>query len=330
MLDLFFRKYAWTANLALLFAAAWLLARTVNTIVGAAIRPRPQADMGAVSAPPPRPVLPTTLDPDKLYLLIGVEPPKVVEEAGPAVPVRPQTCDDAAARPVKSDLRLQLVASVLADRPRSSLATILDPQSREARVVGVGEEFGGARLLGVERVRDDGDATGNAFKVVAVVCNGGTKEYIDAEGTGPGTVAEGYNVGVAPLPVGRPPPFAPPGAPGMQGVRKLTDTRYEIDKQVIEGALTNLNTLATQARLVPSFKNGVANGFKLFQIQPGSLYSSIGIENGDVITRINGYEVNSPDKALEVYQKLRESSHVSLELERGGQVIKKDYTISGP
>ena len=37
MLDLFFRKYAWTANLALLFAAAWLLARTVNTLVGAAI-----------------------------------------------------------------------------------------------------------------------------------------------------------------------------------------------------------------------------------------------------------------------------------------------------
>ena len=75
---------------------------------------------------------------------------------------------------------------------------------------------------------------------------------------------------------------------------------------------------------------GQANGFKLFQIQPGSLYSSIGIENGDVITRINGYEVNSPDKALEVYQKLRESPHVTIELERGGQPIKKDYNIKGP
>ena len=41
MLDLFFRKYAWTATLALLFAAAWIAAKTVNTLVGVAIRPRP-------------------------------------------------------------------------------------------------------------------------------------------------------------------------------------------------------------------------------------------------------------------------------------------------
>ncbi len=176
---------------------------------------------------------------------------------------------------------------------------------------------------------DPGDLTGNAFRVVAVVCNGGTKEYVDGEpGSGSGAVP--LNVGVAPVPSGRPAAARPGGPAPAEGIRKLSDNRYEIDKQVIEGALTNLNTLATQARLVPSFKNGQANGFKLFQIQPGSLYSSIGIENGDVITRINGYEVNSPDKALEVYQKLRESAHVTIELERGGQTIKKDYNISGP
>jgi general secretion pathway protein C len=324
MLDLFFRKYAWTANLALLFAAAWFLARTVNTLVGAAIRPRPQADLGALSAPPPRPVLPASLDQDRLYRLIGVEPPKPVELATNVAPPRPQTCQDPTARPVKSDLRLQLVAGVLAERAGASLATLLDPSTRESRVVGVGEEFSGGRLLGVERVRDDHDVTGNGFKVVAVVCNGGTKEYVDAD-SGSGAVPVVPNLGQAPVP----PPVA--GRPGgdMQGVRKVADNRYDIDKQVIESALSNLNTLATQARLVPSFENGVANGFKLFAIQPGSLYSAIGIENGDVITRINGYEVNSPDKALEVYQKLRESCHVTIEVERGGQVVKKDYNING-
>lgn len=327
MLDLFFRKYAWTANLALLFAAAWLLARTVNTLVGAAIRPRPQADAAAAAAPPPRPTLAVALDSDKLYRLIGVEPPRIEEtgpQAGPAP--RPQTCADAAARPVKSDLRLQLVAAAIGEVARHSLATVLDPQSRETRVLGVGEEFAGARLLGVERTLDDGDPTGNGFRVVAVICNGGTKEYLDAN---PGSQAPeaNLNVGVAPVPR---PGGAPAPGPTAEGVRKLDANRYEIDKQVIEGALTNLNTLATQARLVPSFKNGVANGFKLFQIQPGSLYSAIGIENGDVITRINGYEVNSPDKALEVYQKLRESPHVTIELERNGQPVKKDYNIKGP
>jgi general secretion pathway protein C len=326
MLDLFFRKYAWTATLALLFAGAWIVARTVNTVVGAAIQPRPQADTGALTAPAPRPVLPTTLDPDRLYRLIGVEPPKAAElEAATAATTRPQTCGDRAARPVKSDLRLLLVVAVQAEDPAASLVTLTDTASRESRVLGVGEEFGGAKLLGVERLGEAADATGNAFKMVAVICNGGTKEYLDGE-AGAGAVEANLNVGVAQVP-GRPAAARPAGGQ-LDGVRKLTDTRYEIDKAIIDSSLSNLNTLATQARLVPSFKNGVANGFKLFQIQPGSLYSSIGIENGDVITRINGYEINSPDKALEIYQKLRESSHVTLELDRGGQNIKKDYSIT--
>ncbi len=326
MLDLFFRKYAWTATLALLFAGAWLVARTVSTVVGAAIRPRPQADAGALSAPPPRPVLPTNLDPDRLYRLIGVEPPRAVEAAeASAAPARPQTCSDRAARPVKSDLRLLLVVAVQAEEPSQSLVTLSDSATRESRVLGVGEEFGGARLLGVERLKEATDSTGNAFKMVAVICNGGTKEFLDAD-AGAGSPDGSLNLGVAQVP-GRPAGARPPGGQ-LDGVRKVNENRYEIDKAVIDSSLSNLNSLATQARLVPSFKNGVANGFKLFQIQPGSLYASIGIENGDVITRINGYEINSPDKALEIYSKLRESSHVTLELDRGGQNVKKDYSIT--
>ena len=99
---------------------------------------------------------------------------------------------------------------------------------------------------------------------------------------------------------------------------------------VIDNTLRDLNQIATQARIVPSFRNGVANGFKLFSIQPGSLYASIGVENGDVIQRINGYEINSPDKALEVYQKLRSSSHITIELERNGRPVRKEYNVTGP
>jgi general secretion pathway protein C len=324
MLDLFFRKYAWTANVVLLFTSAWLAAKTVNTLVGAVIRPSPQVDLAPASAPP-RPALPPTLDVDRMYRLIGQEPPRETPADSPQGPVAPQNCDDARAQPVKSDLRLQLVASVLTNPARQSLVTVVDLNTREARIVGVGGDMGGARLLELERVRDDGDATGNGFRFVAIVCNKGSKEYIDFEGgsgagTGSGEIAGG-NLGLAPVP-----PPAPGGAP-MQGVRSVGPNRYEIDRNVIDSTLSNLNNIATQARIVPSFRNGVANGFKLFSIQPGSLYASIGVENGDVIQRINGYEINSPEKALEIYQKLGQASQLSIELERGGQLIKKDYTI---
>jgi general secretion pathway protein C len=220
---------------------------------------------------------------------------------------------------------MALVATVIAVRPRNSLATISDLSTRETHVLGVGDEVGGMRLLGIERVRDDRDATGNGFRVVALICNGGTKEYLDFE-PGAGEAPSGPNIGTAPVPM---PPRGPGGGKGMEGVRQLGDNKYEIDRGTLDSTLSDLNKIATQARIVPSFKNGVANGFKLFSIQPGSLYASIGVENGDVIQRVNGYEINSPEKALELYQKLRESSHVTIELERNGQPIRKEYNISG-
>jgi len=328
MLERFFKKYVWAANVLLLFLAAWLLAKMANTFVAVVIRPKPQVDL-SLSTVAPRQSAQVALDPQKLYRLIGLEPPPLQDAAGPVVSTRPQTCNDATATPVRTDLRLTLVASVLSEQPKWSLATVLDLGTREARIYGVGDAVQpGATLVGLQRIREERDITGNAFKVVAVLCNGGTKEYVDLdEGAGG---EGGGNVGVAPVP---PPkqfgPGAKPGAP-MQGIRKTSDNKYDVSRSVLDQQLSNLSTISTQARIVPSFKNGVANGFKLFSIQPGSLYASIGVENGDVIQRINGYEINSPDRALELLQKLRESSHVVIELERGGQPVKSEYNISGP
>jgi general secretion pathway protein C len=329
MLDLFFRKYAWTANLLLLFAAAWLSAKTVNTLVGVLIRPRPEVDLSTVSAQPPRPQLPVALDTDALYRLIGQQPPKALEAQSTQASPTPRNCADARAAPSKSDLRMQLVAGVIADRPRFSLATVNDLTTRETHVLGVGDELGAVRLLAVERVRDDRDATGNGFRVVAIICNAGTKEYLDFEPGSGAAAAEAPSLGVQPVPPPRGPTGPVPGGK-MEGVRQLADNRYEIDRAVLDSTLGDLNKIATQARIVPSFENGAANGFKLFSIQPGSLYSSIGIENGDVVQRVNGYEINSPEKALELYQKLKESGHVTIQLKRGGQVITKEYNINGP
>jgi general secretion pathway protein C len=331
MLDLFFKKYVWIANAALLFAAAWIGAKTVNTVAGALVRPRPQLDLAAAPAAAPTTAGRPPIVPEKLYALLGQSPPApepVAQEADQA-PTTPQNCADPRAQPVRSSLRGQLVGGAVSDRPEYSIVSLTDLGTRETRVYGVGELFQGARLLGVERMRDERDVTGSGFRVAAVVCNNGQKEFIDYEGADGGGAATGPAVPpIARAPV--PPAGAePPGSP-LEGIRKVSDSQYEIQRSVIDSTLSNLNAVATQARIVPSFKNGVANGFKLFSIQPGSLYSSIGIENGDVIQRINGYEINSPDKALEIYQKLRSSSHITIELERNGRPLRKEYNVSGP
>jgi general secretion pathway protein C len=327
MLEIFLKKYVWAANLVLLFLAAWLLARTVNTAVGAVIRPTPRIEVGSGGPAGPSAPLTAPLEVDRLYPLLGQKPPPPPEVAttSAAAPPPPRTCSDLRAPPVRTSLRAQLVAGIVADPPRWSTAVIVDTSSRETRTYAIGEDVLGARLLSVERLRDDTDPERRAFRVAAIVCNGGQKEYVDFDtGGGPGGPAP--NVGVSPIP----PPIAGAAPAALEGIKPLGDNRYEVQRSVIDGTLSNLNAVATQARIVPSFKNGVANGFKVFSIQPGSFYTAIGVENGDVIQKVNGYEINSPDKALEVYQKLRESRHITMDVERNGQVIRKEYNVAGP
>jgi general secretion pathway protein C len=327
MLEVFLKKYGWVANLVLLAVAAWLLARTVNTAVGAAIRPTPRVgEAGAPGGAPP-PAF-ASLDVDKLYPLIGLKPPPVpVQGEEPAAPPPPRTCSDMLAPPVATSLRAQLVAGIVSDRPTWSTAVVIDTTNRQTRSYAIGDEIQGCKLLSVERILDERDGTGRGFRVVAIVCHDGRKEYIDFDtGGGGGAPPPAPSVGVAPVP---PPPSAA-AAVDPDGVTSTGENKYDVKKSVLDGTLSNLNSVATQARIVPSFRNGVANGFKVFSIQPNSFYTAIGVQNGDVIQKINGYEINSPDKALEIYQKLREARHVTVDIERNGQVIRKEYNVTGP
>ena len=43
----------------------------------------------------------------------------------------------------------------------------------------------------------------------------------------------------------------------------------------------------------------------MYAIRPNSLFGKIGLQNGDTIKSINGIDMSSPDKALEVYTKVR-------------------------
>jgi general secretion pathway protein C len=85
--------------------------------------------------------------------------------------------------------------------------------------------------------------------------------------------------------------------------------------------------MAEQVRIVPAYRDGQPEGFKVFAIRPDSLFSKLGIVNGDVVRRINGFELNSAANALEVYSRLQGASRIDVELERGGSSIRKSYSI---
>ena len=78
---------------------------------------------------------------------------------------------------------------------------------------------------------------------------------------------------------------------------------------------------------MPSIKNGKPNGFKLYAIRPSSAFAKIGLQNGDTIHAINGFDLTSPDKALEVYTKVREANSISVSITRRGKPVNMNYSI---
>jgi general secretion pathway protein C len=301
-MELVLQRYSWALDALAVVLGAYLAARTVNTIAAAAIAPKPalvqQASTAPQAAAQPQRV---ELNAEKVAKLFDVPLPKPAP-AGTET-AEPQQRGGWSKIPVRSSLRGTLIGTAIADPPRYSLCQITNPDLNETQVYGIGDKYQGARIYAIEKGR-------------ALLDHDGVNEYIDDSG------ASAPNLGVVPLPG--------PGIAqkeGGDGVRQLSENQYVVARGEINNALTNLSDLATKARIVPSFKNGVANGFKLFSIVPDSLYAKIGIQNGDVIRRINGYEMNSPDKALEIYQKLRDASRIEIELERRGETLRKTYSI---
>ena len=112
-----------------------------------------------------------------------------------------------------------------------------------------------------------------------------------------------------------------------KGVKKTGPYDYQIDRGMLDEQLQDLSKLGSQARVVPNYRNGKYEGFKLVGVRPGSLYRSIGVRSGDVIKSVNGKAIDSPNKALELFEQLKASSNIQLEIERRGQPKQPNYAI---
>ncbi|NVJ21393.1 hypothetical protein HUW62_09200 [Myxococcus sp. AM011] len=115
-------------------------------------------------------------------------------------------------------------------------------------------------------------------------------------------------------------------------IRSVGENAYEItSKDPLVDSLhakhASHSEAAMQARIVPAFKDGKAQGFKLFSIREGSLYDKLGFQNGDVIQRVNGISLDTPEKALETYALLKTARRLEVDLHRDGAPLRKVYDV---
>jgi len=102
----------------------------------------------------------------------------------------------------------------------------------------------------------------------------------------------------------------------------------QMDHGQVRQQLNDLPALLSQARVVPNYINGKPDGFVISDIVPGSLYQQAGLQNGDIILRVNGMQVTSAEQAMGMYQELQDVVAIDLELMRAGQVQQVHYVLS--
>lgn len=315
-MDVYIKKYFWVTTLVVIIICSALAATAVGHVIEATALTDSDKPVKRTAAMRPSP----TAAPDKS------KPSKV----GLAIAERNMFCSECQIQapvtdtgPVPSDgsppitaLPLRVVATNVSSDEALSFATVQNTQSN---------------VTGLYRPGDAIPAAGPVVRVVG--------KYVDFENKGTHRVERiSLLGGEAPAPppttvaAAEPPPDD--GKPKDDllaavdaGVKKVDDTTFEIDRSLVDKVLANPTAVARGARVVPSVKNGQPNGFKLYAIRPSSVYAKIGLMNGDTIHAVNGFELTSLDKGLEVYTKVKESTSLSVSITRRGKPLNLSYSI---
>jgi general secretion pathway protein C len=230
-------------------------------------------------------------------------------------PLRESAASQSAAGPRPCTLPLQLLAVNqigLASPGGYATAVLRDSETRETGGFAVGDRVKGAAVTAIGGTRVQLD-------------NAGVTEFLDLiEPAAPAPVpATAARVNEA-SPAAAGDPLAQDLA---RGIRKIGEHRYELSRATLESVLGNMNLLAQSAQIIPEVREGRSAGFRFARVRPGAPFDLIGLRAGDVVSAINGLELTSADKALEVYTRLKSASHLSLGIERGGQRITNEYTV---
>jgi general secretion pathway protein C len=207
--------------------------------------------------------------------------------------------------PRATTLPLRLLAIMYAPPPiaaRWSVAIIRDVETSVSYPRVEGAAVREARIDQIDQTR------------VYLDFGGGRREFLDLlEPTTPLLVSRRAS-----------PPIAPPS---RDGIRRTGEHQYDVQRSTLQAWLDDLPRLAFEVRVVPEIRDGRAAGLRLLGMRADGPLTAIGLRNGDVVVGINGLEIDSPDKGIAAYIKLRSSSHVSLAIERAGHRINQELSV---
>jgi general secretion pathway protein C len=215
------------------------------------------------------------------------------------------------AGPVLSDLPLDLIATIESSDPAYSMATIHDTETDLLGPFEIGEAVRpGVVLHSVERGRVM-LRSGRALSVL---------ELPDPEDRR----KRKRKPKIKKKKSTRKNPRAIPGAEDAIECKKNHCT---VQREFVDELIAKPSLLSKQARIVPAIRDGETQGFKFYGIRRGSLPRLLGLKNGDLLMAVNGTDLDSMDRAMNLYTKLRRANHLSVRIKRKGKVVTKEIQI---
>lgn len=103
--------------------------------------------------------------------------------------------------------------------------------------------------------------------------------------------------------------------------------RITLNRSQIEDAMQNVTDLMGQIKVRPHFEDGRPDGLQLSSIKPRSIFRRMGLRNGDIITGVDGQQIESVDDALKFYENIRSAANMTVDIKRRGRPRTIEYNI---
>ncbi|MSP61234.1 MAG: hypothetical protein EXR72_12990 [Myxococcales bacterium] len=116
-----------------------------------------------------------------------------------------------------------------------------------------------------------------------------------------------------------PPPARAPVAPAGDEETALVIPRAEFNQQ-----LGSFELLGSQVALAPA-----QGGYRIAALHPGSYVESLGFRAGDIVQRIDGRPIRTPDDAARAHAWLRVADRFTIDVLRDGAPVQLHFQIDG-
>jgi general secretion pathway protein C len=230
-----------------------------------------------------------------------------------AVPLEPGQAALEGAR--RSELPLAVAATMEADDPAHSLATLVDTTRGIGGLFGVGDTLGPQ----IEIVHV---ATG-----VVHIRNAGQLEYIPFDALPVPPKTEPKAADKPGKPGKEEPAAASSSIPGAtEAIQCSGKGDCVVERSFVEELLAKPKLLMGQGGASPATTKDGAPGFRLRGVKKGTLPDLLGLKNGDVITEVGGSPLTM-DVLPGLYGKLRHASHIEVTVDRKGERVMRQLEI---